>query len=82
LAVLKKGFGTAMGTFRTIFDIAHALEPVLAGFLLARYEYLHSFGAMAVMPLLAVSIFIVMVKEKCIWKKYMWVGNYYTNSAC
>ena len=60
----EKHFGTAMGTFGTIFDMGHASGPILAGFLIARYDYLYSFGATAVMLLLAAPAFILMVKEK------------------
>jgi MFS family permease len=54
----------AMGTFGTIFDIGHASGPILAGFLIVRYDYLYSFGAMAVTLLLVAPVFILMVKEK------------------
>ncbi len=57
----EKHFGTAMGTFGTIFDIGHASGPILAGFLLARHNYLFSFWAMTAALLLAVPIFIVTV---------------------
>jgi DHA1 family multidrug resistance protein-like MFS transporter len=60
----EKHFGTAMGTFGTIFDIGHASGPILAGFLIVRYDYLYSFGAMAVTLLLVAPVFILMVKEK------------------
>ena len=60
----EKHFGTAMGTFGTIFSIGHASGPILAGFLIVRYDYLYSFGAMAVTLLLVAPVFILMVKEK------------------
>lgn len=60
----EKHFGTAMGTFGTIFDIGHASGHILAGFLVVRYDYLYSFGAMAVTLLLVAPVFILMVKEK------------------
>ncbi|MBI4697739.1 MAG: MFS transporter [Nitrospirae bacterium] len=43
----EKHFGTAMGTFGTIFDIGHASGPILAGILLAHHDYLFSFGVIA-----------------------------------
>src|SRR5574341_840880 len=58
----EKHFGTAMGTFGTIFDIGHASGPILAGFLIARYDYLHSFWSMAALLVLAVPVFVMNVK--------------------
>jgi MFS family permease len=58
----EKHFGTAMGTFGTIFDIGHAAGPILAGFLLASHSYLFSFCAMAAILLAAVPIFTIMVR--------------------
>jgi predicted MFS family arabinose efflux permease len=52
-----------MGTFGTIFDIGHASGPILAGFLLARHDYLFSFWAMAAMLLSAVPLFVMTVRE-------------------
>jgi len=57
----EKHFGTAMGTFGTIFDIGHASGPILAGFLIARYDYLYSFWVMAAALVIAVPIFIMTV---------------------
>ena len=57
-----KHFGTAMGAFGTIFDIGHASGPILAGILIARYDYLYSFWAMSAVLLLAVPLFAVTVK--------------------
>ncbi len=58
----EKHFGTAMGTFGTIFDIGHASGPILAGLLIARYDYLRAFWFMAALLVLAVPVFIVNVK--------------------
>jgi MFS family permease len=58
----EKHFGTAMGTFGTIFDIGHAGGPILAGFLIAQFSYLYSFWAMACILLLSVPIFTIIVK--------------------
>jgi MFS transporter, DHA1 family, multidrug resistance protein len=60
----EKHFGTAMGTFGTIFDIGHATGPILAGFLLAGHSYTFSFWVMSAMLLLAVPVFVMTVKVK------------------
>ncbi|HXX80461.1 MAG TPA: MFS transporter, partial [Thermodesulfovibrionales bacterium] len=57
----EKHFGTAMGTFGTIFDIGHASGPILAGFLLAHHGYLFLFWAMSVALLIVVPIFSLTV---------------------
>jgi DHA1 family multidrug resistance protein-like MFS transporter len=56
-------FGTAMGTFGTIFDIGHAAGPILAGLLIARFDYLYSFWMMSLLLLLSVPVFIAGVKQ-------------------
>ncbi|MBS1126673.1 MAG: major facilitator superfamily 1 [Nitrospirae bacterium] len=58
----ERHFGTAMGTFGTIFDIGHASGPILAGILIARYDYLFSFWVMGAMLLLAIPVFTITVK--------------------
>jgi len=58
----EKHFGTAMGTFGTIFDIGHASGPILAGFLIARYNYLYAFWFKAALLVLAVPVFVMNVK--------------------
>jgi MFS family permease len=60
----EKHFGTAMGAFGTIFDIGHASGPILAGFLIARYNYLAAFWSMASLLVLAVPVFIMIVQVK------------------
>lgn len=57
----EKHFGTAMGTFGTLFDIGHASGPILAGFLIARFDYLYSFWIMSALLILAVPVFIMTV---------------------
>jgi MFS family permease len=57
----EKHFGTAMGTFGTIFDIGHASGPILAGFLLANHSYTFSFWLMSAILLLAAPLFAVTV---------------------
>jgi MFS transporter, DHA1 family, multidrug resistance protein len=54
----ERHFGTAMGTFGTIFDVGHAAGPIIAGLLLARLGYLPSFWIMAVAPLVSIPIFL------------------------
>ncbi len=58
----EKHFGTAMGTFGTIFDIGHASGPILAGLLIARFDYLHSFWIMSLLLLCSVPVFMAGVK--------------------
>lgn len=58
----EKHFGTAMGTFGTIFDVGHAAGPILAGFLLARYDYFPSFLVISAALVLAVPLFSLGVK--------------------
>ncbi len=60
----EKHFGTAMGTFGTIFDIGHASGPILAGFLIARYDYLYSFWMMSALLVVAVPVFMANVKTE------------------
>ncbi len=59
----EKHFGTAMGTFGTIFDIGHATGPILAGILLASHSYLFSFWVMAAVVILATPVFVLTVIE-------------------
>ena len=60
----EKHFGTAMGTFGTIFDIGHASGPILAGFLIVRLDYFLSFLVMGAMLLAATPVFALTVKIK------------------
>jgi predicted MFS family arabinose efflux permease len=53
-----------MGTFGTIFDIGHASGPILAGFLIARYDYLYAFWFMAAVLVVAVPAFMATVKTE------------------
>ena len=59
-----KNFGAAMGTFGTIFDIGHASGPILAGLLIARFDYFTSFAILATLLLAAIPVFILGVKEE------------------
>ncbi|MBI2353450.1 MAG: MFS transporter [Deltaproteobacteria bacterium] len=58
----EKHFGTAMGTFGTIFDIGHASGPILAGVLIVRLDYLYSFWMMSALLILAVPVFTFNVR--------------------
>jgi MFS family permease len=58
----EKHFGTAMGTFGTIFDIGHASGPILAGILIARYDYFAAFLSLAALLVMAVPVFVLNVK--------------------
>ncbi len=58
----EKHFGTAMGTFGTIFDIGHAAGPILAGLLLAGHSYLFAFQVIAALLLVAAPVFVMTVK--------------------
>ncbi|MBM4284964.1 MAG: MFS transporter [Deltaproteobacteria bacterium] len=59
----EKHFGAAMGAFGTIFDIGHASGPILAGLLIARFDYFTSFVMMAVLLLIAIPVFVLGVDE-------------------
>jgi len=54
----ERHFGTAMGTFGTIFDVGHAAGPIVAGLLLARLDYLPSFWIMGAVPLASIPILL------------------------
>ncbi len=55
-------FGTAMGAFGTIFDIGHALGPILAGYLLLGFNYTQSFWIIAALSLASVPVFLWQVQ--------------------
>lgn len=58
----EKHFGTAMGTFGTIFDIGHASGPILAGILIAKFDYVYSFWMMSALLTLSVPVFLTKVR--------------------
>ena len=60
----ERHFGTAMGTFGTIFDVGHAAGPIIAGLLLARMDYLPAFWIMAAAPLASIPIFLLTVTHE------------------
>ncbi|HWR58290.1 MAG TPA: MFS transporter [Thermodesulfovibrionales bacterium] len=60
----EKHFGTAMGTFGTIYDIGHASGPILAGILIAKFSYLYSFWIMAAILIVAIPVFVMTVHIK------------------
>lgn len=57
-------FGTAMGTFGTIFDVGHAAGPIVAGLLLARMDYLLTFWIMGAVLLASIPVFLLMVTHE------------------
>ena len=59
----EKHFGTAMGTFGTIFDIGHASGPILAGILIARFDYLYAFWIISAILISSVPVFVLGVKK-------------------
>ena len=58
----QRHFGTAMGTFGTIFDVGHAAGPIVAGILLARMDYIQSFWIMGAALLASTPVFLLTVK--------------------
>lgn len=58
----EKHFGTAMGTFGTIYDVGHASGPILAGVLVAKLGYLYSFWIISALLLLAIPVFLLNVQ--------------------
>ena len=60
----ERHFGTAMGTFGTIFDVGHAAGPIITGLLLARMDYLPAFWIMAVAPLASIPVFLWIVTHE------------------
>jgi MFS family permease len=60
----QRHFGTAMGTFGTIFDVGHAAGPIITGLLLARMDYLPAFWIVAVAPLASIPIFMWIVTHE------------------
>ncbi len=59
----EKHFGTAMGTFGTIYDIGHASGPILAGILIAQLDYLYAFWIMSAILLTSIPVFMIGVKK-------------------
>lgn len=57
----EKHFGTAMGTFGTIFDIGHASGPILAGILIAKLGYIYSFWIMSALLAISIPVFLTQV---------------------
>ncbi len=59
----EKHFGTAMGTFGTIFDIGHASGPILAGLLIARLDYLYAFWIISAILITSIPVFMLGIKK-------------------
>jgi MFS transporter, DHA1 family, multidrug resistance protein len=60
----QRHFGTAMGTFGTIFDVGHAAGPIVAGLLLARMDYLLTFWIMGAVLIAAIPVFLLTVRHE------------------
>jgi MFS family permease len=60
----ERHFGTAMGTFGTIFDVGHAAGPIVAGLLLAKLDYLPSFWIMGSALIASIPIFLLTVTHE------------------
>jgi MFS family permease len=60
----EKHFGAAMGTFGTIFDVGHASGPILAGLLIARFDFFISFVILAAILLVAIPVFVLGVDKE------------------
>jgi MFS family permease len=62
----EKHYGTAMGTFGTIYDIGHASGPIVTGMLLAKFnnDYRYSFWILSALVLLIIPVFVLTVREK------------------
>lgn len=60
----EQHYGAAMGTFGSIFDIGHALGPILAGLLLAHLSYQYSFLIIAILLILSSFVFVLTISEK------------------
>jgi DHA1 family multidrug resistance protein-like MFS transporter len=60
----ERHFGTAMGTFGTIFDVGHAAGPIVAGLLLARMDYLQTFWIMGALLLASIPVFLLTVTHE------------------
>jgi MFS family permease len=60
----EQHFGTAMGTFGTIFDVGHAAGPIVAGLLLARMDYGPAFWIMGALLLASIPVFLLTVTHE------------------
>jgi MFS family permease len=56
-------YGTAMGTFGTIYDIGHAAGPILGGILVGGLGYAAAFGLMAGALLVAMLVFVYVLRH-------------------
>ncbi|MEO5361046.1 MAG: MFS transporter [Nitrospirota bacterium] len=62
----EKHYGTAMGTFGTIYDIGHASGPIVTGLLLAKFNnnYQYSFWIVSALVLVIIPVFVMTVRVK------------------
>jgi MFS family permease len=62
--LVKAGrMGSAMGVFGTIWDIGESAGPIIAGFLIARMSYAHSFDIIALLLVAAALVFAFTVAD-------------------
>ena len=62
--IVKAGrMGSAMGVFGTIWDIGESAGPIVAGFLIARMSYAHSFDIIALLLVVAALIFAFTIAD-------------------
>ena len=56
-------YGSAMGTFGTLYDIGHASGPILAGVLIASMNFINAFAIIGSILIVAAFFFTFTVKE-------------------
>jgi len=59
----KQHYGSAMGTFGTLYDVGHALGPILAGLLIAAMDYISAFAIIGGLLIVAAIFFALTVGE-------------------
>ncbi|MBF0516126.1 MAG: MFS transporter [Nitrospirae bacterium] len=62
----ERHYGTAMGTFGTIFDVGHASGPIVTGVLLAKFNnnYQYSFWILSSLVLFIIPVFVMTMRVK------------------
>ena len=59
----KHNYGSAMGTFGTLYDIGHASGPILAGVLIASMNFINAFAIIGSILIVAAIFFTFTIKE-------------------
>lgn len=59
----KQHYGSAMGTFGTLYDVGHASGPILAGLLIAAMNYISAFAIIGGLLIVAAIFFALTVGE-------------------